>query len=164
MRRLGAYTTGDSTSLLESRMIPNFATVETGVYRGGQPTDAADWDMLERLGVNQVIKLNYDSEGSDEEWARRGHELFKLPESLAQQIITEPSVPDILTAVAFVKPGTFIHCKHGEDRTGLVVAAWRLSQGWTKAAAYEEMKAHGFHGILFGLDKAWADLTENTKP
>lgn len=141
-------------------MIPNFAIVDEGspgVYRGGQPVTQEDWDSLKALGVQQVIKLNYNSEGSDAAWTG---ELFRVPESFCEQLITEPDIEGILSAVAFIRPGTFIHCKHGQDRTGLVVGAYRLKQGWTKAKAHAEMKAHGFHEVLFGLDRAWADLPE----
>jgi hypothetical protein len=38
-----------------------------------------------------------------------------------------------------------IHCKAGLHRTGLLSAIYRMEyQGWSRAAAFREMKAHGF--------------------
>ena len=95
--------------------------------------------------------------------------------TLSQQLLTEPDLQSVGDAVAFICPGTFIHCgsvdrtKHalligdpvtagGQDRTGLVCALYRISTGWTKEAARAEMLALGFHRILLGLDKAFFDL------
>lgn len=38
-----------------------------------------------------------------------------------------------------------IHCAQGHDRTGVVVATWRMKiGGWTWGEAMEEMKAYGY--------------------
>ncbi len=40
----------------------------------------------------------------------------------------------------------YVHCDHGVDRTGMVLAAYRIQvDGWTFERAYEEMRSHGFH-------------------
>lgn len=40
----------------------------------------------------------------------------------------------------------FVHCLHGKDRTGLLVAMYRVArQGWSVEDAYKEMKYCGFH-------------------
>jgi len=160
-------------------MIPNLAIVDdpanglAGVYRGAQPVAPEDWEKLRYLGVTRIIKLNTDSEGDDS--ASGIPDILKCPITLSEQLLTEPDLNSLRTAVAFIEPGTFIHCgstertRHallvndfstagGQDRTGLVVGAYRLKQGVLKAEAHKEMIKHGFHKILFGLDRAWADL------
>lgn len=59
-------------------------------------------------------------------------------------------------------PGkVLIHCEHGQDRTGLVVACYRVQHmGWTHEAAEKDMLAHGFHKALHGLWEYW----ESFKP
>jgi protein tyrosine/serine phosphatase len=49
----------------------------------------------------------------------------------------------------------FVHCKHGEDRTGAVIAAYRMSvDHWTNAQAMAEAEA--FHiSPLQLLIRAW---------
>lgn len=137
-------------------MIQNFATVEVGIYRGGQP-DAEGWAFLKSIDITQVIKLNEDSEAVDN--VPDGMELFEVEIPFIEQLLTEPVMSDLLTAVEFIAKGTFIHCKHCQDRTGLLIGMWRvLKCDWSKHRAYAEMLEHGYHPILLGLDKAWCDL------
>lgn len=124
------------------------------IYRGGQPVGADAWNILKSLRVWRVVKLN-DGEG-DQVWSMMGRELFKVPVSATEQILTEPDEQWLLDAAGFIGPRTFVHCQHGQDRTGLVVAMWRvLKCGWTCGRAEDEMFLHGFHRSLLGLWKAW---------
>ena len=48
----------------------------------------------------------------------------------------------------------FVHCSVGVDRTGVVVAVYRMEvDGWSEAEAEAEMEAFGFHEI-------WSQLKE----
>lgn len=39
----------------------------------------------------------------------------------------------------------FVHCRLGDDRTGMMIASYRMAeQGWTAAQAAREMRAYGF--------------------
>ena len=49
-----------------------------------------------------------------------------------------------------------IHCAHGADRTGAMVALYRVVvQGWTKEQAVREMNQGGYHhnGLFRNLDR-----------
>jgi len=47
-----------------------------------------------------------------------------------------------------------VHCQHGSDRTGTMVAIYRITQdGWTKAQAIDEMVNGGF-----GFHPMWQNL------
>ena len=47
-----------------------------------------------------------------------------------------------------------IHCQHGADRTGTMVAIYRIAvQGWTKQDAIKEMTGGGF-----GYHVVWKNL------
>ena len=134
--------------------IPNLASVVPGIYRGGQP-DASGWAWLRAQGVTNVIKLNEESEGSDAECERLGMIVHRYPISLEEQTIGKPPAFKLHGAAANIKPGTFVHCSHGQDRTGLVIAAWRVANGWHKETAKTEMILHGFHPLLRGLMWSW---------
>jgi protein-tyrosine phosphatase len=42
----------------------------------------------------------------------------------------------------------FVHCRLGDDRTGMMIAAYRMGQqGWTAKEAMEEMHEFGYRGI-----------------
>jgi protein tyrosine/serine phosphatase len=54
----------------------------------------------------------------------------------------------------------FVHCQHGQDRTGLIVGLYRVfSEHWSPADAYNEMLAKGFHQALFLLNHYYEEKT-----
>jgi len=105
------------------------------------------------------VKLNTEQEASDDEAKANGMEVIRLPMTLAQQTVGKPDSNTLNAAVSAIqREGTFVHCQHGKDRTGLVVGAYRVKvEHWTRMAAYEEMKAHGFHPMLRGLYWSWQE-------
>jgi protein tyrosine/serine phosphatase len=152
--------------------VPNLALVAPGVYRSAQPTTLAEWHAVYALGVRHVLKLNFPSEGSDDIASIAGLEVHTI--SLEPQgdldlfdnirnTFVRPSELDLDTAIAFLATATpasawLVHCTHGQDRTGLVIGRYRVSQlGWSKARAFSEMRAHGFHTELHGLHESWED-------
>ena len=59
------------------------------------------------------------------------------------RIATTPSMQPVL-----------VHCQHGSDRTGTMVAIYRIVyQGWTKSQATDEMINGGF-----GFHPMWQNL------
>ena len=141
-----------------SHGIPNFAQVAPGIWRGGQP-NAEGWEYLKSLGVRKTVKLNTVSEGSDALATSNGIQVVYLPMGFTHRTFGKPASSHLSAAVAAIEPeGTFIHCRRGQDRTGLVVAAYRVKvQRWEKAKAYREMMAYGFHPLLRGLCWSWEE-------
>jgi len=138
---------------LELAGCSNLYKVNERLYRGAQP-EAEGFRELEKLGVKTVLNLRLSHsdrkliEGADLDYVHIKMEAWdaeydEVKEAL--QIITDKS-----------KQPVFVHCKHGADRTGTVIAAWRLvADGWTKEEAIEEMTKgpFGFHKIWRGLPK-----------
>ncbi|MEO6568491.1 MAG: hypothetical protein ABIO94_06975, partial [Opitutaceae bacterium] len=136
-----------------------------GVWRGGQPTTEG-WRHLKSLGVKWDVKLNPERQSSDAEAEAHGIQIIYLPISWVHEILAKPARMTLAAAVsALTRTNTFVHCEHGEDRTGLVVGAYRVMiEHWTKHAAYQEMKAHGFHPLLLGLYRSWQQDVEEPGP
>ena len=138
---------------LELAGCSNLYKVSDGLYRGAQP-EADGFKELKKLGVKTILNLrssHSDSkllEGAELDYVHIkmqpwDAEYDKVKHAL--QIITDKS-----------KQPVFVHCKHGADRTGVVIAAWRLTaDDWTKEQAIEEMTKgpFGFHKIWRGLPK-----------
>ena len=58
----------------------------------------------------------------------------------------------------------FVHCEHGSDRTGMMVAIYRVVvSGWTKKQAIREMVegGYGFHSIWANLPRFIRNLDVN---
>jgi Tyrosine phosphatase family len=115
---------------------PNFHEVEPGIYRGGSLTRAsAAW--LRASGIRTIIKL--DGKNPDEfdyGIPVHAHYINGLGLNLNRELIREILLD--LDASRRLGP-IYIHCEKGADRTGLVVALYRVTQGWIPEEAYAEM-------------------------
>lgn len=157
-----AFLTGCASPRL-THGIPNFAIVEPGMYRGGQPT-AEGWAWLKAQGVTYEVKLNTWTEASD--IPAFNHNIFIQDDGIIDlwhQTFAKPNAYAVASAVQSLRnysgtTGIFVHCQHGQDRTGLIVACYRVQvEHWPKADAEKEMLAHGFHKSLHGLWEYWKE-------
>jgi hypothetical protein len=131
--------------------------VENDVLRGGQP-NAAGWLWLRDHGVHTVIKLNTESEASESLAVGLGFNVVRFPIPWWRQTLWRPRDYDLHAAVGIITSRiapVFVHCYNGWDRSGLVIGCFRLSQGWAKDDAYDEMISLGFHPALQGLQGRW---------
>lgn len=142
--------------------IPNFARVAPAIYRGGQPQFADDWQLLKDFGVTRTVKLNTAAEGMD---TKSGMPAVDCEIDPLSQLIGTGLWPIVDRAVEAIAMGSFVHCEHGQDRTGLVVAVYRVRKcGWDVDRAETEMIDEGFHEhllSLFGLWHYWEEFKEN---
>ena len=142
--------------------IPEFHQVNPNIYRGGYPQNG---DLV--ILLNQVIKtiINIDNDSAS------AHNEQMNAESLGIKYIFSPmsafNVPSNEQVDSLLNnlqdPSLFpifIHCKHGQDRTGVIVGLYRFHvDGWASHAAYDEMLKFGFHPILKGLDSYYKKRT-----
>lgn len=119
------------------------------MYRGGQP-DRAQLLVLKALGVEQVLDLRREHplvRRAEHDHARAtGLQFYHLP-FLG---IFGASNELLCTGLeAIVRGRVYVHCENGRDRTGLVVALYRVCvEGYQPADAWK-------HELLaFGHDPA----------
>lgn len=145
-------------------MIANFKPVYPNLWRGGQPESIDDWQKLADMGIKTVLKLNTEAECPDELAGGFGINVIVHPIDLVEQIMGGIPGDYLPTASKVIGDSislgaVFVHCEHGEDRTGLVIGAYQVcDQGWTKEAAWQEMLDNGFHELLVGLTIAWHEF------
>jgi tyrosine-protein phosphatase SIW14 len=136
------------TSAPLNRRIKNFHVVTDGFYRGAQPSPE-DIEVLARMGVKTIVSLRCGRRAAQAEKAAAeaaGIHYENIPLSY-WKIPTEQTIDRFLDLVSDTsnRP-VFVHCFHGADRTGLLVACYRIARlGWTFQEAYDEMKRCGFH-------------------
>lgn len=129
-----------------SENLKNWYWVDGKVYRSEQP-DAEAMAALEQFGIRRVLNLREFHEDRDEA-KDTGLELFHLPLN-AGNIQTADMVKALKIIRAADTP-ILIHCWHGSDRTGAVVAMYRIiEQGWSREAALDELVngGYGYHSI-----------------
>lgn len=128
--------------------LENLYQVDKTLYRSEQP-EQEQFAELEKLGVTEVLSLREYHDDVDE--------TENLPFTLHQlEIATGSLTPAQLTTALQViknrKGPLLVHCWHGSDRTGTVIAAYRIVfQGWSKAQAIDEMVqgGYGYHASIY---------------
>lgn len=132
---------------------PNFGSVTPAFFRGAQPRGAY-LKMLRRLGVRTVINLRETADSwPDEESEVRalGMDYVAVPlQGLGAP--TDAQVAQVLDLIENGPAPVFVHCEHGSDRTGTIVACYRMrTDGWSADRALVEAKTYGFSVFQFGM-------------
>lgn len=136
--------------------LPNFHHVNDQLYRGAQPKEGG-LETLKKLGVRAIVNLRNGAEATPNEGdeARRlGLRYYNvpLPDLSAPQDKDVQLVLDIISDKEN-KP-VFVHCRHGEDRTGTIIACYRISHDdWTAAEAKAEAQKLGMSWTQMGMKR-----------
>ncbi len=126
--------------------IKNFYQVNQHVYRGAQP-DKEGFGFLTKLGVKTVIDLREsDARSRMEERlvTTAGMRYLNVPMT-GLTPPTDVEISKILGILENENTGpVFVHCKRGADRTGAVIAAYRIDHdGWDNDRALKEAMDRG---------------------
>jgi protein tyrosine/serine phosphatase len=131
----------------------NFGVVNAQLYRGGQPENAG-FAELKKMGVGVVVNLRHEPDEIARERAlveAQGMRYVSIPWRGKQDPNTE-QVAQFLELIRDNPDGkVFVHCERGAERTGVMVACYRVSRDrWTVDQALAEMEKFGFRGLRFG--------------
>jgi protein tyrosine phosphatase (PTP) superfamily phosphohydrolase (DUF442 family) len=147
--------------------VPNFGEVNSTLYRGAQPTQAG-FEKLARMGIRIVVDARERGvEGERKQVTRLGMRHVAIP-----WYCFHPEDADIARFLTLIRENrgkkVFVHCQTGDDRTGMMIAAYRMAeQGWTAQEAMREMEAFGFtsshHVICPGLSSYEAEFPRRFK-
>ena len=149
-----------SVELRTDARLPNLYQVSPVLYRSAQPgidgLEILNQQLARRYGMPMEIKTvislrNNAGDGT----------LVKPVGVRYEQIrfdtwhVKDEDVKRFLQLVRDPKnQPVLLHCKHGADRTGMMVAIYRIvEQGWSKEAAIAEMTQGGF-----GFHPIWSNL------
>jgi hypothetical protein len=122
--------------------VPRFGEVTPTLYRGGQPSKEG-FGNLAGMGVNIVVDLRGSRENERRIVTRLGMRYVPLHWQCFSP--RDEHFAQFLTLLR-ANPGkkVFVHCRVGDDRTGMDIAAYRMAeQGWTAEEAGKEMEAYG---------------------
>jgi protein tyrosine/serine phosphatase len=121
--------------------------VNDWMYRGRKPKSDAEMEQLRIAGIKTVVCLRWRNRVIAEERAaaeKAGLQFtairlnyWHLPEDAVDQFLR-------ITDDESLRP-IYVHCTHGADRTGLMIAMYRvLRDKWRLRDAYNEMVMYGF--------------------
>ena len=122
----------------------NVGQVSPQIYRGAAPS-LEGYKTLKDLGIKTILNLERDREqeviellGMKEKYSPidffKDVDEHKIQETM--NVLFDESLYPI-----------YVHCAQGRDRTGMVVACYRIKSGWSNKDAEDEMWSFGFHFV-----------------
>ena len=134
--------------------LPNFHRVSERLYRGAQPSPGGIRKLTE-LGIKTIINLRGEDENTRAE-QREAEAAGLRYYAVAMPGLSRPGDEQVKHVMALIDAQengpVFVHCKRGSDRTGTVVAVYRITHdGWTGTRAVDEARRHGMSWMEFGM-------------
>ena len=128
--------------------------VSEGIYRGPRP----DFDKLKEASISTIISLEDKADVVKNERAeaqKRGLTFINRPMS-ETEAPTPALLQNIVGEIEKYRAGRiYVHCRRGIDRTGYVIAAYRIiNEHWSFDRAYDEVMAHGHSSFYYA---SWKD-------
>ena len=144
--------------------LPNFNMVNDQILRGGQPSDDGFKKLAER-GVKTVIDLRWVDEHSiahEKQIVETDGMRFV---SVPMKGIGAPTQEQVSKTLDVLEDSdnwpVFVHCRRDSDRTGTVLACYRISHDhWKNQKALEEAKTYG----LSSFERAMRSFIEHFRP
>ena len=125
--------------------IENWYRIDDKVYRSAQP-DSRGMRDAERFGIRNVLNLR-DYHSDDDEVRGTGLKILRVKMEAGD--IRDDQIIAALRIIKYAEGPVLVHCWHGSDRTGAVIAMYRMVfLSWGKEAAIDELVngGYGFHG------------------
>ena len=137
--------------------VENAGKIGDLLYRGAQPRGEG-YAELKKMGISIVVDLRNSKPvkraggGETREQAKveaTGMHYVEIPTSA----FLGPTQSQVAAFLQLLrdneKQKVFVHCYFGDDRTGVMVATYRIAADhWTSDEAYNEMRAYHFHKYL----------------
>jgi protein tyrosine/serine phosphatase len=128
--------------------LENFYRLSGDVYRSKQP-DSEEMAVLDGMGIRSILNLR--EYHTDEDEARDTRlRLYRVPVNAGE--IDDDFVVEALRTITMAEKPILIHCWHGSDRTGVVVAMYRMVfQNWPREQAIDEFVngGYGYHAKFY---------------
>ena len=140
-----------------------FGKVHDGIYRGAYPKSLIEMKNLKKMGVKTILNLQADPkviEVGRKQALEAGLKYISIPldgfwapkDWQANAVLAALDDPKN-------KP-IYIHCTHGRERTGIMLALHRVeSDGWSAKKAYAEAKAYGFRWVVYRMKDYFENRT-----
>jgi protein tyrosine phosphatase (PTP) superfamily phosphohydrolase (DUF442 family) len=144
---------------LTIRGVANAGKVSEFLFRGAQPRGDG-YEALKKLGISIIVDLRNSKPVERDGVETR--EQVKV-EAAGMRYVEIPTNaffgPTEIQVAKFLQllhdnqnQKIFVHCYFGDDRTGTMVATYRIAMDhWTSDEAYNEMRAYHFHKHLMAM-------------
>ena len=134
--------------------INNFAAVNDHLFRGAEPSPIGITE-LGSAGVKVVIDLREPSQATQFE-KQQAEKLGMKYTNVPFPPLSAPSSAQVEMVLNMLTQNqaqtVFVHCRRGKDRTGTVIACYRIQHdGWDNSRALNEAKSFGMSSAERGM-------------
>ncbi len=143
----------------------NFGKVNEKLFRGAEP-DEAGMKSLKQAGAKSIIDLRKPGEV----W--KGERTAALANGMVYTNVplrglgapTHEQVKTVLGLIDTLPAPVFVHCEHGCDRTGTIIACYRIARNqWSAESALAEAKRYGLSDFERGMKKYIKEFGKTAK-
>ena len=146
--------------------IANFDEVNQHLYRGAQP-NRLGLQHLHKLGIRTIINLRATNDAwmaERDEAGVQGMAYFNVP----MGAFLRPRMETVSTVLSIIEKSpspVFVHCQHGCDRTGTIIACYRIKhEGWKSSKALNEARIFGMSRWEFWMKSFVNDFEQHLEP
>jgi len=132
-------------------------TKQPRIYRGAKPENPKGYfSARSALGVNTCVNLEtYNNEVNVA--AQAGIQVIHFPLTVFSKVSVGEIDQIIETLMDKINQPVLVHCLQGHDRTGMIIACFRMAvDHWSLADALEEMDAYGYQHL-------WMEMAANVE-
>ncbi len=133
-----------SLKKIESKRFKRLYQLNDSVYRSEQPSKKG-FEELKELGIKTAITFRRNKDDSKKAKGT-GIELIHMP--LKTSELNGKDLIAALKAINNAEKPVLVHCWHGSDRTGAIMATYRIvMENWSKEEAIKELRRPelGYH-------------------
>jgi protein tyrosine phosphatase (PTP) superfamily phosphohydrolase (DUF442 family) len=128
--------------------VPNAGKISETLFRGAQPA-VKGLEQIQHLGVTTVVNLR-SSNGAVSSERKKAEALDLRFINIPVSGWAPPSDEQVAQFLSLFhetpEEKIFVHCRFGDDRTGVMIAAYRIAEDhWSVPQAIQEMRFFGFH-------------------
>jgi protein tyrosine/serine phosphatase len=134
--------------------VRNFGVVNEHLFRGAAPT-VVGLSELSAAGVKLVIDLREAGAATEVE-KRQAEKLGMKYTNIPLAPMSAPTAAQMRLVLNLLAQNqaqrVFVHCRRGKDRTGTVIACYRIQHdGWGNERALQEAKGFGMSPLEAGM-------------
>ncbi len=125
--------------------VRNFDRVDDRVFRSGEPS-VIGLSEIGAAGIKTVLDLRESSGATqfEKEQVEKLHMKYINVPFGQFSAPTQAQMEQVLRLLLTENGPILVHCRRGKDRTGTVVACYRIQHdGWNNERAFQEAKQHG---------------------
>ncbi|GIJ93861.1 protein-tyrosine-phosphatase [Capnocytophaga stomatis] len=143
----------------------NLYKMDDKLYRSEQLREE-DKQTIEKTPIKTIINLRYFTRSGNRKVFNKGSDMTLINIPLLTWRIKAKDIANVLSNIKKhqQKGAVLVHCYHGADRTGIMVAMYRvIYHNWSIEQAKKEMQQgpFGYHSVWRNLDRLLTERTVN---